>query len=84
MKVAFDHIDANSLDVWNVSIPIDEDANLEAQVKALRLHEKKPLWALKGLLKIFSDLDKETLHGTMSLSRPLLSVSTDAFFCNSS
>jgi hypothetical protein len=62
MKPAFDPITANSLDVWNVSIPIDEDANLEAQVKNLRLHEKKPLWALKGLLKIFSDLDKETLH----------------------
>jgi hypothetical protein len=62
MKPAFDHITANSLDVWNVSIPMDEDANLEAQVMNLRLHEKKPLWALKGLLKIFSDLDKETLH----------------------
>jgi hypothetical protein len=62
MKPTFDHITADSLDVWNVSIPIDEDANLEAQVKNLRLHEKKPLWALKGLLKIFSDLDKETLH----------------------
>jgi Crinkler effector protein N-terminal domain len=59
---AFDRIDADSLDVWNVSIPIGEDANLEAQVKNLRLHEKKPLWALEGLLKIFSDLEKETLH----------------------
>jgi Crinkler effector protein N-terminal domain len=62
VKVAFGPIDADSLVVWNVSIPIDEDANVEAQVKNLRLHEKKPLWALKGLLKIFSDLDKEALH----------------------
>ena len=62
MKPAFDHITANSLDIWNVSIPIDEDANLEAQVKDLRLHEKKPLWPLKGLLRISRDLDKETLH----------------------
>jgi Crinkler effector protein N-terminal domain len=62
MKVAFDHIDANSLDIWNVSIPINEDANLEAQVKNLRLHEKKPLWTLKVLLKIFSDLNQEALH----------------------
>ena len=62
MKPAFDNITANSLEVWNVSIPIDEDANLEAQVKNLRLHEKKPLWPLKGLLRIFRDLDKETLH----------------------
>ena len=61
-KPAFDHITANSLNVWNVSIPIDEDTNLEAQVKDLRLHEKKPLWPLKGLLRIFRDLDKETLH----------------------
>ena len=62
MKPAFDYITANSLEIWNVSIPIDEDTNLEAQVKDLRLHEKKPLWPLKGLLRIFRDLDKETLH----------------------
>ena len=59
---AFDHITADSLDVWNVSIPIDEDTNLQAQVNGLRLHEKKPLWALKGLLRIFSDLDESALH----------------------
>src|SRR5258707_11971625 len=29
MNPAFDHITANSLDVWNVSIPIDEDTNLQ-------------------------------------------------------
>src|SRR6266511_875780 len=62
MKPAFDHITANSLDVWNVSIPIDEDTNLQAQVKGLRLHEKKSLWPLKGLLRIFRDLDQEALH----------------------
>jgi hypothetical protein len=62
MKPTFDHITANSLNVWSVSIPINEDTNLEAQVKGLRLHEKKPLWPLKGLLRIFRDLDKETLH----------------------
>ena len=27
-KPLFDHITADSLDVWSVSIPIDEDANL--------------------------------------------------------
>src|SRR6266545_2029199 len=62
MKPAFDHITANSLDVWNVSIPIDEDTNLQAQVKGMRLHEKKSLWPLKGLLRIFRDLDQEALH----------------------
>ena len=61
-KVAFDHIDADRLEVWKVSIPIDEDVNLEAQVKDLRLHEKKPLWPSKGLHRIFRDLDKEGLH----------------------
>jgi len=61
-KKAFDHIDADSLDVWKVSIPIDEDTNLQAQVNGLRLHEKKPLWALKRLLRIFGDVDEETLH----------------------
>jgi hypothetical protein len=61
-KQAFDHIDADSLDVWNVSIPIDEDTNLQAQVKGLRLHEKLPLWPLKRLVKIFIDLDEEALH----------------------
>ena len=59
---AFDHITADSLKVWNVSIPIDEDTNLQAKVKDLRLHEKKSLWALKGLRRIFRDLDQETLH----------------------
>jgi hypothetical protein len=61
-KVALDRIDANTLEIWNVSIPINEDTNLEARVKYLRLDEKRLLWPLKGLLRIFRDLDKETLH----------------------
>jgi hypothetical protein len=55
-------IDAYSLDVYNVSIPIDEDTNLEAKVKAERLNEKKPMWPLRKLRMTFKDLDKETLH----------------------
>jgi len=55
-KPAFDFITTDSLDVWKVSIPIDEDVNLVEQVKKLRLHEKKPLWVLRGL-KIFDDPD---------------------------
>ena len=78
----FDHITADSLDVWNVSIPIDEDANLEAQVKNMRLHEKKPLWALKGLLKIFRDLDNETLH--VVVKAPPISEQIAFFLCNAS
>jgi hypothetical protein len=61
-KPAFDHITADSLDVWNVSIPIDGDTNIEARAKDLRLHEKKPLWPLRGLLMTFRDVDNETLH----------------------
>jgi hypothetical protein len=45
-----------------VSIPIDRDTNIEERVKDLRLHEEKPLWPLKILLKTFIDLDEETLH----------------------
>ena len=59
---AFDHITADSLEVWNASIPIDEDTNLQAQVKGLRLHERKPLWPLKRLIRIFIDLDQDSLH----------------------
>jgi hypothetical protein len=61
-KPAFDHITAGSLDLWNVSIPIDRDTNIEERVKDLRLHEEKPLWPLKILLKTFIDLDEDTLH----------------------
>ena len=48
-KPAFDHIDADSLDVWNVSIPINEeaDAKLEAQVKDLRLHWEEIAMAIE-------------------------------------
>ena len=82
-KPAFDHLASDSLDVWNVSIPINEDTDLQAHVKGLRLDEKKPLWALKGLHRTFSDLDPETLH--VVVKSPLLSVSADLFFslCNS-
>jgi hypothetical protein len=41
MKLVFNNITANSLDVWNISMPINGEVNLEAQVEHLRLHEKK-------------------------------------------
>ena len=62
MKPAFDHITANSLDVWNVSIPIDEDTNLQAQVKGLRLHEKKSLLPVQPLSGIFRNVVEQYLH----------------------
>jgi hypothetical protein len=61
-KPSFNHITADSLDVWNVSIPVDEDTNLHAKVKDLGLHEKKSLWSLKTLVEIFRDLDHDSLH----------------------
>ena len=62
MKPDFDHITANSLDIWNVSIPIDEDANLEAQVKNLKVLETKSLLPVKPLSGIFRNAVKEYLH----------------------
>jgi hypothetical protein len=62
MKVGFDHIDANSLDVWNVSIPINEGANLEAQVKNLKVLECKPLLPVQLLSGIFRSVVEECLH----------------------
>jgi hypothetical protein len=61
-KSAFDHIDADSLDVWNVSIPIDEDPNLEAQVKNMGLHEKNSLLPVKPLSGIFQNVVQQHLH----------------------
>jgi hypothetical protein len=59
---AFDYITADSLVVWNVSIPIDEDTNLQEEVNNKRLDERIPLWSLKRLIKIFTDLDQDSLH----------------------
>jgi hypothetical protein len=55
-------IDAHSLDVWDVSIPDDEDTDLEAQVKDLRLNERTPLRSLRRLHSTFTNLDEESLH----------------------
>ena len=62
MKPAFDYITANSLDVWNVSIPIDGDANIEGQVKNLKVLETKSLLPVKPLSGIFRNAVKEYLH----------------------
>ena len=86
MKPTFDFITANSLEVWNVSIPINEDTNVEAQVKNLRLHEKKSLWGLKKLPRIFRDLDEETLHVVVKAppsKHRYLFLSVTLFICSS-
>src|SRR5258705_103139 len=62
MKPAFNHITPNSLDVWNVSIPINEDTNLQSQVKGLRLYEKKSLLPMQPLSGIFRNVVEQHLH----------------------
>ena len=61
-KAAFHDITAKSLEVWKVSIPVDEDTDLEGKANDLRIRERQSLWALKGLHRIFTDLDPYELH----------------------
>jgi Crinkler effector protein N-terminal domain len=87
MKPAFDHITANSLDVWNVSIHTDQDTNLQAQVNGLKVLEKKPLFPLVPLSGIFQDVVEQCLHvivrtSTSECSRDFsLSSSNNTFLC---
>jgi len=62
MKPAFDHIDADSLDVWNVSILIDRDTNIEEQVKNLKVLQAKSLLPVEPLSDIFRNVVEEYLH----------------------
>ena len=59
-KSVFDHIDTNSLDVWNVSIPIDRDANIEEQVKNLKVLQTKSLLPMKMLSGTFWNVVEES------------------------
>jgi hypothetical protein len=61
-KMAFAHIDADSLDVWDVSIPIDDDTNFNAQVEDQKLCERTPMRSTRKLSTTFAKLDGETLH----------------------
>ena len=60
--MAFDRIDANSLDVWNVSIPIDRDANIDGQVKDLKVLETESLLPVTPLSDIFQNAVEKYLH----------------------
>ena len=62
MKPAFDHITANSLDVWNVSIPIDRDTNIEEQVENLKVLQTKCLLPVELLSNIFRNVVEKYLH----------------------
>ena len=67
-KITFDHIDADSLDVWNVSIPIDKDTNLVAQVKNLKVLETKSLLPVQPLSAIFRNVVEQHLHVIVHVS----------------
>ena len=60
--MAFDRIDADSLNVWNVSIPINEDTNLEEQVKDLKVLETESLLPVTPLSDIFQNAVEKYLH----------------------
>ena len=86
-KPAFNPITADSLDVWKVSIPIDKDASLVAQVKNLKVLKTKPLlpvWLLSG---IFQNVVGQHLHVIVRTSTSecspdfCLSLSNHTFFC---
>ena len=84
-KPTFDHITADSLDVWSVSIRMDGDANLETQVKDLRLHEKKSLLPVQPLSGIFRNVVEQYLHVIVRASTgecpPDSSPSNNTFLC---
>ena len=61
-KPVFDDITSDSLEVWKVSIPVDEETDLAAKAKDLRIRERQSLWALRGLRRTFTDLDPYELH----------------------
>ena len=59
-KPRFDDIPADSLFLWNVSVPINRD--LENGVEALNLLENDALSAGRILSDIFPDLGKNCIH----------------------
>jgi hypothetical protein len=55
-------IDARNLYVWDVSIPVDGDTDLEAQVKDLKILERKPLLPVQPLCGTFHNAVEQYLH----------------------
>jgi hypothetical protein len=51
-KVAFQHIDSHDLNLWEVSIPIND--SLGDNVKKIKLGDKKPLSPADTLFEVFS------------------------------
>src|SRR6266498_1996070 len=86
-KRAFDHIDADSLDLWNVSIPVDEHTNVQSQVKNLKVLETKSLLPVQPLFGIFENVVGQYLHVIVRTSTSeyspdfCLSSSNNMFLC---
>ena len=67
-KPAFDHITADSLEVWNVSIPIKRGANIEEQVKNLKVLQTNSLLSVEWLSDIFRNVVEKYLHVIVHVS----------------
>jgi hypothetical protein len=52
-RPVFDHVAADALVLWNVSVPADED--FEENLKKLNLYSKPPLQPLTKLSSVFAD-----------------------------
>ena len=61
-KPEFDHVAADSLDIWNVSIPTDGPASINEQVENLKVLKTKSLLPVKPLSDIFRNVVDEYLH----------------------
>jgi hypothetical protein len=60
-KVAFEHVDADSLQLWKVSMEADD--RLKENVEKLALREEKVLSSVARLSTVFSDkLEDERVH----------------------
>jgi Crinkler effector protein N-terminal domain len=57
---AFDHIPADNLDLWNVSLLVDR--NLKQNLNNLSLPDKPPLPPLLKLSNVFSKLKQDHLY----------------------
>ena len=60
----FQHLDANYLVLWEVSISADSesDSDLQDKLKDLVLDDTNQLMPLTGLAQVFSNINEEGLH----------------------
>lgn len=56
----FDHVPADNLAIWKVSVPVDE--TFEENLRNLNLDDAQPLPPVKRLSGVFSNIPEEHLH----------------------